>query len=440
VGVCPIRDRARRSIPFQRSRRSVNPATALPENPLHDTVASATKTRRKRGPSLSRRIGQKGSVFQQGQSAWNPQALSYGRYWYDTPLGRRRRVVSLGNGLTRAAACRKLHEHIQAAGVNKTETLLSITSPGQTFCEQAEVWLASLPTRRRHPVKPATVCGWRHQLDKWILPTLGSRHLSEVGNGALRELIDVMTKGGLSPKTIVNYSQVPKMVVASALNADGEPLYPRTWNNDFIGLPIVRKEEQYRPTITEMEVNEVLKSNPRRESVLFALLAGTGLRAGEVLALKSTDFSGDFRVLHVSRSVWKGREQAPKTPAAIRDIDIAEPLAAVVQAYSEGRTGLLFTTRSGRPLSQRNVHRAAGHALHAFRRFRTEVLRRARVPEDLIGMWLGHTRKTVTDLYADGLKNDLQWRREWCEKVGLGFSVGLFGAINQTTPVLQEAA
>ena len=230
------------------------------------------------------------------------------------------------------------------------------------------------------------------------------------------------------------------MVVASLVNAEGEQVYPRKWNHDFIGIPIVNKEQQHRPTITASEVSEVINRSPRREAVLLVLLAGTGLRAGEILALKLTDFSDDFRILHVSRSIWKGREQAPKTPAAIREIDIPEPLAGVLRAYANGKTGLLFATKSGRPLTQRNVHRAAGHALHAFRRFRTEVLRRARVPEDLIGLWLGHTRKTVTDLYADGLKNDRQWRRDWCEKAGLGFSVGLFEAINQAPPILQQAA
>ena len=344
---------------------------ALPANPDHGTLSVATATRRKRGPSLSRRIGQQGSVFQQNQTSWNLQAPAYGRYWYDTPAGRKRRVVSLGNGLTRAAAKRKLRDHIEAEGVNKTDTLLSITSPGLTFSEQAERWIAFLPSRRRRPVKPATIFGWRHALDKWILPTLGNRRLSEIGNGASRELVEVMTEGGLSPKTIVNYCQVPKMVVASALNADGEPLYPRTWNHDFIGLPIVNKEEQHRPTITGVEVSELVNRAPRREAILFSLLAGTGLRAGEILALKPTDFSDDFRVLRVSRSIWKGREQSPKTPAAVRDIDIAEPLAALLRTYAEVKTGLLFATRSGRPLSQRNVHRAAGYALHAFRRFRT---------------------------------------------------------------------
>ena len=65
------------------------------------------------------------------------------------------------------------------------------------------------------------------------------------------------------------------------------------------------------------------------------------------------------------------------------------------------------------------------------RQCRTETLRRARVPEDLTTLWLGHSKKTVTDLYASGLQKDEAWRNEWCERVGLGFSInGLHGLQN----------
>jgi hypothetical protein len=32
-------------------------------------------------------------------------------------------------------------------------------------------------------------------------------------------------------------------------------------------------------------------------------------------------------------------------------------------------------------------------------------------------------KATVTDLYATGVKNDVKWRQEWCEKAGLGFAL-----------------
>jgi HK97 family phage prohead protease len=237
-----------------------------------------------------------------------------------------------------------------------------------------------------------------------------------------------------------------RTVMSSAVNADGDQIYPRKWNHDFIGLPIVQKEKQHRPTVTEAEVDEILAKAKNRYAVIFALLAGTGLRFGEALALKNTSLSPDRRVLFVRRSIWHGQEQEPKTPNAVREIDIPEPLAAMLREYAEGKSGYLFATASGRPLAPRNVLRAL-HAtgkkvgFHAFRRFRTETLRRARVPEDLIGLWLGHSRRTITDLYATGLHQDQGWRREWCERVGLGFHLnGLHGLQNAIGTDSAEAA
>jgi integrase len=213
-------------------------------------------------------------------------------------------------------------------------------------------------------------------------------------------------------------------------------IYLRKWNHNFVGMPVLKREEQHRPTVTEAELGEILASASERFAVLFALLAGTGLRIGEALGLKAGDLSEDGTVLQVRRSIGGGKEQAPKTPNAVRVIDIAEPLARVSRDHLGRKAGYLFAAKSGRPLQQRNVLRAL-HAtgkkvgLHAFRRFRTETLRRSRVPEDLIKLWLGHSKHNVTDLYAIGLERDEAWRREWCEKAELSFSlVGLLGLQN----------
>src|SRR5215469_16276783 len=80
--------------------------------------------RRKRGPSLSRRTGQKGSVFQKqpsvknGEKIWNPSATAFGQFWIDTPEGRKHRSVQLGTFATRSRAERKLCEYIEEAGLN----------------------------------------------------------------------------------------------------------------------------------------------------------------------------------------------------------------------------------------------------------------------------------------------------------------------------------
>lgn len=415
------------------------PPLELLQTEAPNTIPAATEpVRRKRGKSLSRRIGQNGNVFQRGNTKeWSPAAPSYGRYWIDVPgcEERKRRTVVLGTCSSRSTARRKLREHIEREGINKSAAFASTTSPVMYFRTQANVWLASLPNRRRRPLKPATISNWKHSLQKWVLPTLGDRLLADVSNGAMRELVEKMAAGGLSPKSIVNHAAVVKLVLASAVNAEGEQLYPRTWNHDFIGLPIVRSEEQNRQTINQSELEEILGKAKGRYFVLFALLAGTGLRIGEALALKPTSFTQDCSISFVRRSIWRGKEQAPKTPNAVREVDVPTSLAALLREYVAGKSGYIFATASGRPMCQRNVLHAL-HAtgikvgLHAFRRFRTETLRRARVPFDLEKLWLGHAKSTVTDLYAEGLKRDLVWRREWCDRAGLGFALGYVGLQN----------
>jgi integrase len=91
------------------------------------------------------------------------------------------------------------------------------------------------------------------------------------------------------------------------------------------------------------------------------------------------------------------------------------------------KQGYLFATANGKPLQHRNVLRVLHGTgervgLHAFRRSRSAVLRKAQVPEDIIGMWLGHA-KNLTDLYAVQLREDVAFRSEWCKRAGLGFSV-----------------
>lgn len=123
-----------------------------------------------------------------------------------------------------------------------------------------------------------------------ILPILGNRLLSEVGNAALRQFVEILSTAGPAPKTIVNVVTVVKFVVASAVDEEGDQIHPRAWNHEFIQLPLVIKENQNRPTITRDEITELLSSLRERDAVLVALVAGTGLRIGEALAVRAHDF------------------------------------------------------------------------------------------------------------------------------------------------------
>lgn len=64
-----------------------------------------------------------------------------------------------------------------------------------------------------------------------------------------------------------------------------------------------------------------------------------------------------------------------------------------------------------------HTHYAERHAAD-----RTTWLRKNRTPEDLIRFWLGHADETVTDGYSK-LREDVQYRSEVADKVGLGFEI-----------------
>lgn len=99
---------------------------------------------------------------------------------------------------------------------------------------------------------------------------------------AMKDLVAQMVKGGLSPKSVGNYSQIVKMVVASATDEQGEEVYPRKWNNKLIRMPKVNKKKQRTPSFTGEVVTDIVqRTEEEKYRVLFALLASSGLRFGE---------------------------------------------------------------------------------------------------------------------------------------------------------------
>jgi integrase len=63
---------------------------------------------------------------------------------------------------------------------------------------------------------------------------------------------------------------------------------------------------------------------------------------------------------------------------------------------------------------------------HAFRRFRITHLRKQRVTEVLLRIWVGHSTEGITDKYTvETLKRDVAYRKDPAEQAGLGFHTPL---------------
>jgi integrase len=254
-----------------------------------------------------------------------------------------------------------------------------------------------------------------------------------VNNGLLRGLVKKMREDGLSPKSISNYIGLVKLVVASAVDDNGEELFPRKWNSDFIDLPLIRKQRQ--PSVTPEIMSAIVSKASGQYRVLYAFLAITGLRIGEALALEiDKHFSTGLSIVDVRQSVWNGVVQTPKTDNAVREVDMDPIGVELIRNLIGSRTkGFLFANRARKPLHQSNVLRRSLHPIladlgipklgfHAFRRFRATYLRKNRLPEDLIRFYMGHANQSITDEYAK-VSEDVVFRKHAIEHLGVGFEI-----------------
>ncbi len=344
--------------------------------------------------------------------------------------------VSGPGALAKPERLRRRKEIIAGSGADTEEHFNKVEAInyGTTFRKQAEPWLIHVQTRKRKPIKPATAAGFASYLRKWLNPNLGDLPLSSVNNLVVKGLVAKMTETGMSPKMINNVVQVVKMVVASAVNENGEQLHPRTWNHEFIDLPEVNNQRQ--PTHTSEVMKAIAARSEGRERMLYVLLGATGMRIGEALGIEiDKHISDDFSTLHIRQKIWNGRNQLfLKTESGVRDIDLHPSIAAMLRRFIGDRTsGFLFCSKNRNPLLQSNVLRLSLHPLlkklaqpksgaHAFRRFRTTWLRKQNAPEDLIRFWLGHANKNVTDSYSK-LKEDVAFRKKVAGQVGIGFEL-----------------
>ena len=385
---------------------------------------------------MARRSGQVG--YEEKKRGWY-----HVRFRMDVPGQEKRAYLSRpicpisGPGsLTKPQRLKLRREIIAASGADTEEHFNKVEAfnHGVTFRKQAEWWLNHVQTRKRRPIKPATVLGFTSYLKTWLYPNLGDLPLSSVNNLVARDLVAKMAKAGVSPKMVTNVVQVVKMVVASLVNENGERLHPRTWNHEFMDLPEVR--DQWQPTHSSETMKAIAAGSEGRERMLYVLLGATGLRFGEAFGLEiDKHISDDFSILQIRQKVWNGRVQPfLKTENGVRDVDLHPSISAMLKGFVGDRTsGLLFRSRSGFPLQQSNVLRLSLHPLlkrlgqpksgaHAFRRFRTTWLRKQHTPEDLIRFWLGHANRSVTDVYSK-LKEDVAFRKQVAEQVGIGFEL-----------------
>jgi len=397
---------------------------------------------------MSRRTGQNGHIERSGK--WWVV-----RWWQDVPGQYERSHIRAkicpisGVGvLSKSERRRRASEIIAESGADTVEHFSKVVQQHKggvvTFKQQSESWLKRLRARKRKPVSSDTIDDWEGVLNNWINPAIGDCPVSDVNNGVLKKVVTTMVEKGLSPKTVENYLQVPKMVVASVVDDDGNQVYPREWNHEFMDMPLVEKSKQNTPSFSSEVMTGLAKWKKLKERTLFIVCGAAGLRISEALGIEiDKHISSDFRTISVRQQARHCKvKDRLKTSNAVRNVDLHPDVAGLLKAFTGDRkSGFLFASRNGKPLSSSNVVRRHLHPAlkelgyvnphtgthkagsHAFRRFRNTYLKnKAGCPEGLRNYWMGHAGNSMGDHY-DKIKEDVEFRKEWAEKSGYGFEL-----------------
>lgn len=309
------------------------------------------------------------------------------------------------------------------------------TSTMTTVAQQAETFLSRLSQRRRNPVKPATQKAYASYLRTWIVPELGDKELATIENGVLKAFASKLVEKRLAPSSVNAILTTLKILVKSEIDANGNVLNPRSWNSDYIDAPRVVQGAQKAPIITSEGLNKALRRADGQFASYYALQAGSGLRMSEMLALRrgpddgiSSIWDPETAVLYVRRAIYDREEQSTKTLVGVREVDLSQELndwllPRLVRSAGE----YLFQTTIGTLLHVSTIYDNLEHdrvpGTHSLRRFRATHLEGCGTPPGLMKYWIGHSSSgDVTARYVK-VGRDLDLRRRWADKVGLGFSL-----------------
>ena len=223
-----------------------------------------------------------------------------------------------------------------------------------TFADIANRWLPIISMR----VKPSTYAGYKAALDLHILPYLGKfeiQGLSAIDIGCFAkdklEKGRIDGKGGLSAKTVRDILSIIKAVIDFAgkenfINSGFKITYPKQHKKAMRVLS--RQEQKY---LEAALINDI---NIQKLGILFCLY--TGLRIGEICALRWQDISSDFDMVSVRQTLQRTKNlnddenktkiliDTPKSPSSVRNIPLPKFLSVYLREFiSDSREYFLAT-------------------------------------------------------------------------------------------------
>lgn len=220
-------------------------------------------------------------------------------------------------------------------------------------------------------VKESSYFRYEQLVKKHIIPTLGGRRADTLtGNSLSRFVNDKLAhgrldgKGGLSAKTVQDITIVVKSVLKLA-----EQEYGLADCSSTVKLPKAGQPEAHVLCGTDaLRLEQHLRSVPDNSNAGILLCLYTGIRLGEVCALRWSDIDWDKHILRIRKTVLRLPRQGddserktrltltrPKTKCAEREIPLPSALWEYLShiAKDQDADAYLLTGQAGRFMDPR---------------------------------------------------------------------------------------
>jgi integrase len=352
---------------------------------------------------MARRRFQRGSIRKRGKRnpVWELQ------WWEDYlktdgTIGRRRESVILGciSEMSIKQARKEAEKKLSPVNAGKAVPYSTLTL--RKFLEQFFVPLA-------FPIlKASTRKRYRSTLDLHLLPAFGSIRLCDIKTVEVQRFILQKIDNGLGWETCNHLRNLLSKIFANA----------KKWGHFSGENPASGVELPEKPPTTKKQAlmpQQVVRllavlREPVRTMVLVAVL--TGLRVGEILALRWQDVDLDRGELRVEQAVYRGCLGSPKTKGSRRTLPLPETATQALRVLARrsmhaNPEALVFASRKGTVLNDTNLllrhlkpaARQIGApwvSWHTFRRTHATLLQLAGGSAKDAQAQLGHAQITTT--------------------------------------------
>ena len=236
-----------------------------------------------------------------------------------------------------------------------------------SVAEFAENWLSAAKVT----IKESTYMKYWNLLHSYIIPELGGLEWNALNRCVVENFCaKMLTAGGqnrkgLSAKTAADIMSVLRSVAAYAAGHGAA----ESFNLSSVTIKKEQKEISYLTRKQQDRLYRHLRAELSDRNLGLLICMFTGLRLGEICALRWEDISFSEQTIHVHQTMQRIQTKddpnrktkivitSPKSGSSVRRIPIPRELLRILYSFRENRTGYVLTGRPDAYVEPRTMER-----------------------------------------------------------------------------------